>query len=223
MSTDILYYLVFSYFLGIGPVTFKQLLKKYKDVKQIYHAPVAALKEVIHAKLAESFHTFRETFDPVTELQLLRRNGVLVISQNDPIFPPQLAAIEDPPICIYVKGDLDKVNFINDTLFAVVGTRAPSLYGVSVTKRLCNELGQAGLVIVSGMARGIDTAAHEGVIEGGGRTVAVLGCGVNRVYPLRNKQLYAEIINKHGLVISEFPPDMEVVKKGMFVARNRII
>ena len=154
-------------------------------------------------------------------------------------YPESLKNISDPPICLYVKGNIDLfqarhqnpdlvgtaknlVSSLDPIFFAIVGTRKPTSYGVQVAKKFAYELTEAGFVIVSGMAMGIDTVAHQAALDAGGRTVAVLGCGVNIIYPAANRSLYENIIKNGGAVISEFPPN-QMVLKGLFISRNRII
>ena len=142
------------------------------------------------------------------------------IRRRDVEFPRLLAAIHDPPPRLYVRGARD-VALLAEPAVAVVGARACSAYGRSVTRSLARELAGAGLVVVSGMARGIDGEAHRGALEGGGRTVAVLGCGIDRDYPAAHAEL-ARRIGKDGLVLSEYEPGVEPAP-WRFPARNRII
>jgi DNA processing protein len=148
----------------------------------------------------------------VTESRCIRR--------RDAAFPSLLAAIHDPPACLYLRGSGDP-GLLHEPAVAIVGARACSSYGRSVTRSLARELAGAGLVVVSGMARGIDGQAHRGALEVGGRTVAVLGCGVDRDYPAAHAQL-ARRICEHGLVVSEYEAGVEPAP-WRFPARNRII
>jgi DNA processing protein len=142
------------------------------------------------------------------------------IRRRDSEFPRLLAAIHDPPPRLYARGEAD-VALLAEPAVAVVGARACSAYGRSVTRSLARELAAAGLVVVSGMARGIDGEAHRGALEGGGRTVAVLGCGIDRDYPAAHAEL-ARRIGENGLVVSEYEPGVEPAP-WRFPARNRII
>jgi DNA processing protein len=148
----------------------------------------------------------------VTEYRCVRR--------RDAAFPPLLAAIHDPPPRLFLRGTGDS-SLLQEPAVAVVGARACSGYGRSVTRSLARELAAAGLVVVSGMARGVDGEAHRGALEAGGRTVAVLGCGVDRDYPAAHAEL-ARRICEHGLVVSEYEPGVEPAP-WRFPARNRII
>ena len=142
------------------------------------------------------------------------------IRRRDSVFPRLLAAIHDPPPRLYARGAAE-VALLAEPAVAIVGARACSAYGRSVTRSLARELAAAGLVVVSGMARGIDGEAHRGALEGGGRTVAVLGCGIDRDYPAAHAEL-ARRIAEDGLVLSEYEPGVEPAP-WRFPARNRII
>jgi DNA processing protein len=151
------------------------------------------------------------------ELARVRQNGYRLISLTDRCYPPLLKQIPDPPPLLYVYGRLP-----NEGLsIAVVGSRNATGYGISTTRRLCMDLAGQQVTIVSGMARGVDTAAHLGAIAGGGATVAVLGTGLNRIYPRENKELFHQIA-QHGAVVTEFPLDSGP-DAHHFPARNRII
>jgi DNA processing protein len=142
------------------------------------------------------------------------------IGRRDPAFPALLTAIHDPPARLYVRGS-GELAMLSEPAVAVVGARACSAYGRSVTRSLARELASAGLVVVSGMARGIDGEAHRGALEAGGRTIAVLGCGIDRDYPAAHAEL-ARRIGENGLVVSEYEPGVEPAP-WRFPARNRII
>ncbi|PIS15166.1 DNA-protecting protein DprA [Candidatus Shapirobacteria bacterium CG09_land_8_20_14_0_10_38_17] len=163
----------------------------------------------------------------------VERQGRYLLSNPGPIWPLTLMDedypfllkdIDSSPFVLYVKSDLSKAalkKFFSFPSLAVVGTRKMTGYGRQATAQLVRDLAQAGLVIVSGMARGVDSAAHQAALEAGGRTVAVLGCGADIIYPPENKKLYQLILRK-GVVISEFPPGMPPLP-GNFPSRNRII
>jgi DNA processing protein len=142
------------------------------------------------------------------------------IGRREALFPPLLAAIHDPPTQLYVRGD-EESSILAFPTVAIVGARSCSAYGRSVARSLARDLGAAGLVVVSGMARGIDGEAHRGALEGGGRTVAVLGCGIDRDYPAAHAEL-ARRICVAGLVVSEYESGVEPAP-WRFPARNRII
>jgi DNA processing protein len=145
---------------------------------------------------------------------------VIRLRPRDALFPERLRAIFDPPLALYVRGDGEPELLAHPSV-AVVGARSCSPYGAQVARRLARELAAAGLVVVSGLARGIDGEAHRGALEAGGTTVAVLGCGIDRDYPASHAQL-SRRIEEHGLVVSEYEPGVEPAP-WRFPARNRII
>jgi DNA processing protein len=216
------YYIRFSHLLGIGPTTFKKLVSHYGSAKNAYLAPIHELKEIISTKLAEKIKEHRNTFDIKRECDICKESNIVIITQKDSRYPNQLLNLEDPPICLYVKGDLKNYNFGTELYLAIVGTRKPTYYGELIATQFAAELAQAGLVIVSGLALGIDALAHTAALEVGGKTIAFLGCGVNIQYPPANRNLYKRILNNKGLIISEVPPNMQVIP-GLFVQRNRLI
>lgn len=222
MSKQIKYHLAFSYFLGIGPMRFKQLVNFFGNCETAYQAKEENLKKILGVNLAEKFMAFRRNFSADSILENLLKKNIQVLTLEDKDYPQQLAQITDPPICLYVKGNKkilsEKVGF----LFAVIGTRKPTNYGISVAEKFAGELSQYGFTIVSGMALGIDSKAHWAALNNNGATIAVLGCGVDIIYPPTNRSLYETIIQKQGAVVSEFPPGRTVLP-GLFVARNRII
>ena len=215
-------HLFFSYFLGIGPMTFDKLIRHFGSLDVLYHAKEKDLRGVLRDSLIEGLMQFRKEFDPEKEYIRLQKLHVSVITREHKQFPPQFKNLTDGPICLYVKGDISAYDYKNDKYFAIVGTRTPTDYGKQVTTKFAAELAQAGFVIVSGMARGVDALAHRGALAAGGRTIAFLGCGVNIAYPPSNTQLYNDILSHNGLIISESPPDM-LVMRGLFVTRNRLI
>lgn len=146
--------------------------------------------------------------------------NIVALKLSDPTYPKLLREILDPPKVLYVRGSGTKINL--DKTIAVVGTRQVTPYGRKVTKKLVEELVGHGFTIVSGMAIGVDTVAHETTIETGGKTIAVLGCGIDIIAPASNANLYWEIISGHGAIVSEMPLGVRPDKK-RFVTRNRII
>ncbi len=249
MDEEVLYHLGFSHFLGIGPVKFALLKNHFGSAKKAYLAQEKELKELLGEKLGQKFIKFRQSFDLEKKYQEIKKKGIEVISVDDERYPQDLKNIPDPPICLYVKGSMANFFSLSGSpslyrgrhpktqknlpilsskdqesliLFAIVGTRQPTSYGLTVAKKFSFELAKNGFVIVSGMAYGVDTAAHWACLEAGGKTIAVLGCGVDVVYPAANRPLYEKIIETGGAIISEFPPGQTVLK-GLFISRNRII
>ena len=217
-----MYSLGFSYFLGIGPVTYDLLIKHFGTVEKAYNAQSDKLKIIIGPKLTQKFIDFREKFNIKSELDKIKNKNIIVLTREDKRFPVSLKHIPDPPICLYVKGNIALYNFETDFFFAIVGTRKPTSYGAQIARRFASDLSREGMIIVSGMAMGIDFLAHDSALNACGKTIAFLGCGVNIVYPPSNVDLYNRILQNGGLIISEFPPDM-TVKPVLFVSRNRLI
>jgi len=222
MNDNLPYYLGFSYFPGIGPMRFDAFLARFGNVKEAFEASSSHILSTLGPALGGKFITFRSSFDFETEYHKLIAKKITVVTREDVHFPPQFHELPDTPICLYVKGDIANVNWSEDFFFAVVGTRKPTEYGKQITKKFARELAKTGVVIVSGMAMGIDGIAHWEALHEGKRTIAFLGCGVNIIYPWTNRDLYHRIIDSGSLIISEFPPDKTTIK-GHFVARNRLI
>jgi DNA processing protein len=167
-----------------------------------------------------AFRAYARAFDEGAYLARLRENDVGWLPRSDPAFPPLLGAIHDPPLGLFVRGNAAPAALRRPTV-GVVGARACSPYGAQVARLLGRELAAAGLVVVSGLARGIDGEAHRGALDAGGMTVAVLGCGVDRDYPAAHAALGARI-RSSGLAVSEYAPGVEPAP-WRFPARNRII
>jgi DNA processing protein len=216
---DIQYWLALRFIDELGSVGIKNLIDAYGSPKAVFTAPENDIVSVrrISKKLARRISEFDNWEKVERELEMAAASNVSVISAQDPSYPQTLLNIYDFPPVLYVKGDL----LAEDITVAVIGSRMASTYGKFMTERLCRELALNGITVVSGMARGIDSAAHRGSLTGKGRTIAVLGSGIDVIYPPENKKLY-EKIWKNGAVISEFP--FHTQPKGPhFPARNRII
>jgi DNA processing protein len=166
------------------------------------------------------FASFKAGFDVRAELERLARLGFRFVARSDPGFPPLLRAIHDPPPGLFVRGE-EEIALLARPAVAIVGARACSAYGRQVARSLARDLAAAGLVVVSGLARGIDSEAHRGALESARTTVAVLGCGIDRDYPAANREL-ARQVTATGLVVSEYAPGVEPAP-WRFPARNRIV
>jgi DNA processing protein len=166
------------------------------------------------------YERYRRAFDATGYATSLEERGLRFIGRSEPGFPPLLRAIHDPPPGLFLRGTVGGDVLTRDAV-AIVGARACSSYGAHVGRSLGRELAAAGLLVVSGMARGIDGEAHRGALDAGGITVAVLGCGVDRDYPASHASLAREIAGR-GLIVSEYPPGVEPAP-WRFPARNRII
>jgi DNA processing protein len=167
------------------------------------------------------FARFRRSFDARAFEASLRARGVRFVARSSPEFPPLLRAIHDPPVGLFVRGAAP-LALLGQPAVAVVGARACSAYGSTVARSLSREVAAAGLVVVSGMARGVDGEAHRGALDAGGATIAVLGCGVDRDYPAAHAELARRIVAGGGLVAAEYAPGVEPAP-WRFPARNRII
>jgi len=205
---------------GIGPRLFARLMERFGSPAQALRATAADLASVegIGKDTAERIVASRGRFDVQAELDLASRHGVWLVHIQDPRYPSTLKAIYDPPPLLYVKGQLLPSHQL---AVAIVGSRHCSLYGQEQASRLAYQLAGAGFTIVSGMARGIDTAAHQGALSVGGQTIAVQGCGLARVFPPENARLF-ELICNSGACVSELPMQYEPLPEN-FPARNRII
>ncbi|HEU5123381.1 MAG TPA: DNA-processing protein DprA [Verrucomicrobiae bacterium] len=204
----------------VGPVRVRQLLEFFADAPAILHASKQQLLHVngIGEETAEAISNWEKTVDLTGELQRIRDFGCHVLTQHDADYPELLRQIYDPPIVLYVKGKLmpqDKNGV------AMVGSRMTTHYGIEVARKLAYQLAYLGVTVVSGGARGIDTAAHQGAITSKGRTVAVLGTGINRVFPPENAELF-ERIAANGAVMTQFPFNRPADKQS-FPIRNRIV
>jgi DNA processing protein len=205
---------------NVGATTFANLIKHFGSVDRAMGASVSELAKVngIGFKKAEQIAASRGKFDVQAELELAAKLGVCIINLDDERYPPALRRIYDPPPVLYIKGDLCR----RDNLaISIVGSRRCSLYGQEQASQLAHFLSSAGFTICSGMARGIDTAAHQGALSAGGRTIAVQGCGLASIYPPENKKLF-KLITESGACISELPLQYEPLSEN-FPPRNRII
>ncbi len=205
---------------GLGAGRARLLLKRFGSPRAALEASGAELRGIpgIGLKLTRRIIDREKYLDLEKEFRLLEKHQVKVIIAGDRSYPRNLADIFDPPLILYVKGEF----LSGDQLaVAIVGSRRSSLYGGRVAEKLGRELAARGLTVVSGLARGIDSAAHKGALASGGRTIAVLGSGLDRVYPPENKNLM-EQISSRGAVISEFPMSAKP-DRGNFPRRNRLI
>jgi DNA processing protein len=205
---------------GIGPVRVRQLLEHFGEAPAILSARKSQLEQVygIGPEVADAIANWEKTVDLAGELKRIEQFGCKIVIQSDENYPELLKQIYDPPIVLYVKGNLlpkDK------NAIAMVGSRMTTHYGIEVARKLAYQLAYIGVTVVSGGARGIDTAAHQGALNTKGRTVAVLGTGINLVFPAENAELF-ERIAASGAVITQFPFNRPGDKQ-TFPIRNRIV
>lgn len=204
----------------MGPVTLRRLLERFgEDPVAVLGARARDLQAVpdVGPAVAEAITGWREHFPLEKEETQIRRLGAAVLNPEDAEYPELLRRIYDPPISLYWKGEYR----LTGPAVAIVGSRHCTVYGLNVARRLAGELARAGFCIVSGMARGIDRAAHEGALEAGGKTLAVFGNGLDIVYPAENIDLY-RAIPENGALVSEFPLGKKA-NRTTFPMRNRVV
>lgn len=204
----------------VGPVMLRRLMDAFKgDAVAVLSAPQSQLLAIkgIGQQAVNTLATWADRFDLAREEATIAHSGTRFLTQQDPEFPAMLREMYDPPIGLYWQG----AYVVDRPCVAIVGSRRSTLYGRAVTKKFASELARLGFCIVSGMARGTDTAAHVGALEGGGKTVAVFGCGLDTIYPPENLDLYRHIVAQ-GAVVSEFPFGRRADRQ-TFPMRNRLV
>jgi DNA processing protein len=219
---ELAYWIAFSRVLGIGPVRFKQLLDFFhEDAAAAWHASNKDLVQAgLDQKIIEGFLEQRSRIIPEQELEKLERLRIHVITWKDEAYPTLLEEIDHAPPVLYVAGTLTEADRF---ALAVVGTRKASVYGRQVTERFATELAKGEVTVVSGLALGIDTIAHTAALDADGRTVAVMGNGLDSIYPPSNHNLARRIVESgQGALVTEFPLGVKPDGKN-FPARNRII
>jgi len=205
---------------GVGPLTRKKLLERFGSPEAVLSAAPSDLRAVerVGPKVCRAIATARSDIDVDGELELCRQNEIEILDESDAGYPKSLCEIPDPPGVLFVRGKLQPSDAM---AIGIVGSRHATHYGLAQAERLAGTLARAGLTVVSGLARGIDAAAHRGALAAGGRTIAVLASGVLNIYPPEHVEL-ADEVAAHGAVISESPPKFGPLA-GMFPQRNRII
>src|SRR5207247_3009691 len=205
----------------VGPVRLRKLLEVFKEPQQILAAKRSELRKVegIGNEVADQISTWESTVDLAAELKRVRDFGATVITQGSPSYPRPLREIHAPPIVLYVWGELQERDH---HAIGVIGARRTTHYGMESAKKLSYQLAYAGLTVISGLARGIDTAAHQGALAAKGRTVAVIGAGLAKLYPPENAVLAEKIRSGNGAIVSEFSMEVEPDRQ-TFPMRNRII
>lgn len=213
------YWVWLSTIVGLGSKRFQYLLNQYgspeevwklssQEIKKISYFPLSLIQQLLDPKI-------RENVD--VHMEKIKENQIQVVTIHEEEYPMFLKTIHDPPVVLYVKGQLIK----NEKALAIVGSRRATAYGVKMAETIGKELAKCGITVVSGMARGVDSKAHIGALHEQGRTIAVLGCGLDQAYPPENKDLM-ERIQSSGAVVSEYVPGMPPLPQN-FPARNRII
>ena len=219
-SSRIIDYLRLNLTPGIGPRIHHTLLQHFGSPTAVLAASLDSLRQVsgVGPKLAQSILDHKDSERANRELERCEKLGVRLMTRECPDYPPLLSEIHDAPPVFYCRGkllDRDQLSI------GIVGSRRCTLYGRQQAQKLAGGLARAGMTVISGLARGIDGAAHEGAIQAGGRTLAVLGTGVLKIYPPEHDDLAKKVI-EHGALISEFPMDQRP-SPGLFPQRNRII
>jgi DNA processing protein len=216
---DILHWLALRMLPGLGTVGTQKLLANLESPQAIFRASASELEAAgVSPAQARNLASGCSFDDAVEQQQKMLNAGVRLLTIQDPAYPPRLREIYDPPLLLFCLGD---PALLMRHSIAIVGTRRPTPYGMAAAERLSADLAKAGLTIVSGMARGIDTAAHQAALKAQGATIAVLGCGVDVLYPANNRKLYDDIA-KQGLLVSEFPMGAPAYPQN-FPIRNRIV
>jgi DNA processing protein len=219
-TTHSLEWLALSLTPGLGPTRARKLAEHFGSSEAVFRASLTELESTgIQAVSAQSIATEKSMELAREEMARAADAGVTVVSVVDAAYPPRLKEIYDPPAILYVRGDAE---MLTKPGIAVVGTRHPTPYGSGMAERLACDLAAQGLVIISGMARGVDTASHRGAISAKGKTVAVFGTGVDVIYPKENSRLSEQILALGGALISEFPLGTFAAPQN-FPIRNRIL
>ena len=224
MNQEQAYWLAWSQIKGIGAVSLKKIYQHFGSLQAAWNAPQVAFAEIegLNGKAAQAIQQSRSKQLPAELITQHRQQNPQFWTPNDELYPRLLAEIPSLPPLLYYRGQVEpEENLGSKPMIGIVGTRNPSEYGKRWTKKLTQALVSHGFGIVSGMAAGIDTVAHHACLEAGGRTIAVLGTGVEQIYPFSNRHLHQRL-TESGLIVSEYPAQTQP-DRGHFPARNRII
>jgi len=218
--SDLKYWLAFNYVNGIGPAKVQALLGAFGDLERAWHAGESQLRDIgFDARAIDSLREARQKLDLDAYAAKVAASGAQALTWESADYPALLRQIPAAPPVLFVRGAFAPVD---DWAVAVVGTRRLSAYGRLVTHELATALARNGITIVSGLARGIDGVAHRAALEADGRTIAVMGCGIDRVYPPEHRDLAHAIVDGHGALVTDFPLSTEPSSIN-FPARNRLI
>ena len=214
------YWIWFATIKGLGPVQKKKLLALYGTPEKIYNTPIDEIESsgILKKGISNEIEKSKNVSLINKYEQYIQKSNIQLINITDENYPELLKEIYDPPITLFCKGN---IKLLNQKAFSIVGCRNATSYGNLMSKEIAYKLAKENILIVSGLAKGIDASAHKGALLANGKTIAVLGCGVDIPYPFENIELYKEIIQK-GLVISEYIVGTKP-EAGNFPARNRII
>jgi DNA processing protein len=204
---------------GIAARLSARLLREFGSPEEVFRASLTKLEACnLPSPTAQAIFKKQTFWRAEKEVAAIRQIGCQLVNWKEPEYPQALLQIYDPPILLYVRGDASVLNLPS---LSIVGTRRPTVYGTQMTAQIGRELAKRGLVIVSGMARGVDAIAHQGAMEAGGRAIGVLGTGIDVCYPKENKKLYEKVLER-GAIISELPTGSHPAPEN-FPVRNRII
>ena len=216
---SLIYWLALHCLPGLGCRRSMKLIDFFGEPKGIFCASQKTLQELgLKAETIQAILSKKWIKEAEEELKKIKTMGIEIITYSDQRYPALLKQIADPPPFLYLKGEAE---LLNTPSIAIVGARRASFYGLKIATKLATNLTELGITVVSGLARGIDAAAHQGALQAGGNTIAVLGCGLDIVYPSENQKLYAQV-EKQGALISEFPLGTPPLSQN-FPVRNRLI
>jgi len=219
MMDERAYWLGFHMVPGVGPARFRLLLQAFGSMSAAWEAPADSLREAgLDRRTVEQIVSARRRLDLERECERLAERGITLLTWDDPQYPRLLRAVDSAPPVLFVQGELTPAD---EWALAVVGTRYATGYGREVTRRLVMPLAKMGVTIVSGLALGIDGEAHRAALDAGGRTIAVLACGLDQIYPPEHRRLAQEIV-EHGALLSEYPLGT-LPERRNFPPRNRLI
>jgi DNA processing protein len=218
-TSNTIYWLALCLTPGLGPTRGRKLIEQFSSPQDIFHASLTELEALgLQAHSAQSIALGQSLELATEELSKATAGKISILTREDPLWPGRLNEIYDPPLVLYVRGHVESISRPG---LAIVGTRHPTPYGIGMAERLACDLAGRGLVIVSGLARGVDAAAHRGALKGG-KTIAIFGTGVDEIYPKENKKIAEAILSSGGALVSEFPLGSFAAPQN-FPIRNRII
>lgn len=216
---DLGYWLGFNCVRGIGPARLRALIDYFGDLQPAWHAPVEDLRDAgLDRRSIQNLLTARQQLDLERLLRQLAHSGAQALTWQDEAYPARLRAVYDPPPVLFVRGTLTTTD---EWSVAMVGTRKPTAYGREVARQLAGEVARRGITVVSGLARGIDAEVHRAALDAGGRTIAVLGSGVDVIYPYDHRRLAGDIVQA-GALVADYPLGTQP-EASNFPPRNRII
>lgn len=222
LSDDIRYSIAFAFSESIGPRTFEKLLTIFKTPKRAYYASPNKLTKIIGPSKTTKFISFQKNNTTDSTYSSLINKNIQILLPRSLEWKNKFVYIYDKPIVLFARGDVSLLKKKNTITLSIIGSRVPSAYGKSITEYFTEALTRHNITIMSGLALGIDSLAHKTCLQSGGKTIAILGSGIDVVYPSKHAQLYDDIIQSGGLILSEFPPGRPP-RQGNFIQRNRLI